>query len=33
MPRYFVAGYIPGAFDPSQTDEATGRELQALKKR
>jgi hypothetical protein len=32
MPQYLVAGYIPDDFDPSQVDEATGREIHALNK-
>ena len=32
MPQYFVAGYLPDDFDPSQMDEATGREIHALNK-
>ena len=32
MPQYFVAGYLPDEFDPSQMDEATGREIHALNK-
>jgi len=32
MPQYFVAGYLPDDFDPSQVDEATGREIHALNK-
>ena len=32
MPQYLVAGYIPDDFDPSQMDEATGREIHALNK-
>ena len=32
MPQYFVAGYLPDDFDPSQADEATGREIHALNK-
>ena len=32
MPQYLVAGYIPDDFDPSQADEATGREIHALNK-
>ena len=32
MPQYLVAGYIPDNFDPSQEDEATGREIHALNK-
>ena len=31
-PQYLVAGYIPENFDPSQVDEATGREIHALNK-
>src|ERR1700749_2110003 len=32
MPQYLVAGYLPDNFDPSQMDEATGREIHALNK-
>ena len=32
MPQYFVAGYLPDNFDPSQMDEAVGREIHALNK-
>src|SRR5690242_5850950 len=32
MPHYLIAGYIPDDFDPSQVDEATGREIHALNK-
>ena len=32
MPQYLVAGYIPDDFDPSQVDEAVGREIHALNK-
>ena len=32
MPQYLVAGYLPDDFDPSQMDEATGREIHALNK-
>src|SRR5258705_3695254 len=32
MPQYLVAGYLPDDFDPSQVDEATGREIHALNK-
>ena len=32
MPQYFVAGYLPDDFDPSQVDEAMGREIHALNK-
>jgi len=32
MPQYFVAGYLPDDFDPSQMDEAVGREIHALNK-
>jgi hypothetical protein len=32
MPQYLVAGYLPDDFDPSQVDEATGREIDALNK-
>ena len=27
MPQYLVAGYLPDDFDPSQMDEAVGREI------
>ena len=30
MPQYLVAGYLPDDFDPSQVDEAMGREIHAL---
>jgi hypothetical protein len=30
MPQYLVAGYLPDDFDPSQADEAMGREIHAL---
>lgn len=30
MPQYFVAGYLPDDFDPSQMDEAMGRGIHAL---
>ncbi len=30
MPQYMVAGYLPDDFDPSQMDEAMGREIHAL---
>ncbi len=30
MPQYLVAGYLPDDFDPSQMDEAVGREIHAL---
>ena len=30
MPQYFVAGYLPDDFDPSQMDESVGREIHAL---
>jgi hypothetical protein len=30
MPQYLVAGYLPDDFDPSQIDEATGRDIHAL---
>lgn len=33
MPQYLVAGYLPDDFDPSQADEATGREIHALEVR
>jgi hypothetical protein len=32
MPQYLVAGYLPDHFDPSQADEATGREIHPLNK-
>lgn len=32
MPQYFVAGYLPDDFDPSQMDEAAVREIHALNK-
>ena len=32
MPQYFVSGYLPDDFDPSQVDEAVGREIHALNK-
>ena len=32
MPQYLVAGYLPDDFDPSQADEAIGREIHALNK-
>lgn len=32
MPQYLVAGYLPGDFDPSQMDEAVGRDIHALNK-
>ena len=32
MPQYLVAGYLPDDFDPSQADEAMGREIHALNK-
>ena len=32
MPQYLVAGYLPDDFDPSQVDEATGREIHARNK-
>src|ERR1700745_518021 len=32
MPQYFVAGYLPDGFAPSQATEATGREIHALNK-
>src|SRR5262249_49415779 len=32
MPQYLVAGYIPDDFDPSQVDEAMGRNIHALNK-
>jgi hypothetical protein len=32
MPQYFVAGYLPDDFDPSQMDEAVGRDIHALNK-
>ncbi len=33
MPQYLVAGYLPDDFDPSQADEATGREITRSTKR
>jgi hypothetical protein len=30
MPQYLVAGYLPDDFDPSQADEAMGRDIHAL---
>jgi hypothetical protein len=30
MPQYLVAGYLRDDFDPSQADEAMGREIHAL---
>src|SRR6185295_9032722 len=32
MPQYLVAGYLTDDFDPSQVDEAVGREIHALNK-
>jgi len=32
MPQYLVAGYLPDDFDPSQMDEAVGRNIHALNK-
>ena len=32
MPHYLVAGYLRDDFDPSQMDEAIGREIHALNK-
>jgi hypothetical protein len=32
MPHYLVAGYLPDNFDPSQVDEAMGRNIHALNK-
>ena len=32
MPQFLVAGYLPDDFDPSQVDEAVGREIHALNK-
>ena len=32
MPQYLVAGYLPDDFDPSQVDEAMGRNIHALNK-
>ena len=32
MPQFFVAGYLPDDFDPSQMDEAVGRKIHALNK-
>jgi hypothetical protein len=31
MRQYWVVGYLRDDFDPSQVDEATGREIDALK--
>jgi hypothetical protein len=31
-PQYLVAGYLPDNFDPSQADEALGRDIHALNK-
>jgi hypothetical protein len=32
MPQYLVNGYLPNDFDPSQADEAMGRNIHALNK-
>src|ERR1700743_4021179 len=32
MPQSMVAGYLPDDFDPSQVDEAMGRQIHALSK-
>ena len=32
MPQYLVAGYLPDDFDPSQADEALGRDIHAINK-
>ena len=32
MPQFLVAGYLADDFDPSQVDEAVGREIHALNK-
>jgi hypothetical protein len=32
MPQYFVSGYLPDDFDPSQADEAMGPKIHALNK-
>ena len=32
MPQYFVAGYLPDDFDPSQVDEAMVNQIHALNK-
>ena len=32
MPQYLIAGYLRDDFDPSQVDEAMGREIHALNK-
>jgi hypothetical protein len=32
MPQYLVAGYLADDFDPSQMDEAVGRDIHALNK-
>src|SRR5260221_2621523 len=32
MPQFLVAGYLPDDFDPSQMDEAVGRDIHALNK-
>jgi hypothetical protein len=32
VPQYLVAGYLPDNFDPSQVDEAMGRNIHALNK-
>jgi len=33
MPQYLVSGYLPDDLDPSQVDEATGREIHVLNKK
>ena len=30
MPHYFIAGYIPDDFDPSQMDPAAGEKIHEL---
>ncbi|HXQ73336.1 MAG TPA: YciI family protein [Pyrinomonadaceae bacterium] len=32
MPQYFVSGYLPDDFDPSQVDEAMGHAIHELNK-
>jgi hypothetical protein len=32
MPHYLINGYLPDDFDPSQVDEAMGRDIHALNK-
>src|SRR5579863_3388035 len=32
MPQYFIAGYLPDDFDPSQMDEAAGLKIHELNK-